>query len=284
MSYNEILIEKKLREYLEEDCQYKDVSSEFIPGDADVTAKITAKSKGYIAGLKELEILFRILGVKVEFHVKDGDQIERGVIIAEIEGNARRILLGERIGLNILTHMSAITSTVQKYKKLIEHSGKKPRIACTRKTLPGLRMFEKRAVELGGGDTHRFSLDDMVLLKDTHLRYYNGKIQLLLQDVKQKASFSKKIEIEIEKIEDIIIAASNGADIIMLDNMTPDQVKEAIEILKREGLRDRIILEISGGINLENILDYVEAEPDIISTSKLTQFPSEHVDLSLRFD
>jgi len=172
----------------------------------------------------------------------------------------------------------------RKFVNLIKDSGKNVKIAATRKTIPGLRIFEKRAVELGGGDTHRFSLDDMILLKDTHLRYYNGDIARLLKDVKEKASFSKKIEIEVEKVEDILIAAQNGADIIMLDNMNPDQVEDAISILKKHDLRDKVLIEISGGINSENIMDYIIAEPDVISTSQLTQFPSEKVDLSLRFD
>jgi len=150
--------------------------------------------------------------------------------------------------------------------------------------LPGLRIFEKRAVFLGGGDTHRFSLDDMILLKDTHLRYYRGDVANLLKDVKKKASFSKKIEIEVEKVVDVIVAAQNGADIIMLDNMSPDDVEDAIRSLKDNNLRNNVIIELSGNINLDNILDYLRSEPDVISTSKLTLLPSEQVDLSLRFD
>ena len=183
--------------------------------------------------------------------------------------------------------MSSITTTTRKYVEIIKKAGKNVKIACTRKTLPGLRIFEKKAVYLAGdlADTHRFSLDDMILLKDTHLKYYNGDIEKLLRDVKKKASFSKKIEIEIENVDDVLIAAKNGADIIMLDNMNPDQVKLAIELLKNNNLRKKVLIEVSGGINLENINAYLAQEaPDIISSSELTQFPSEQVDLSLRFD
>lgn len=284
MSYNRIILEKKLKEYIEEDCQFTDVSSNFIPEDATSSAKIIAKSKGYVSGLVELEILFESLEVDITIKKKDGDAVSQGDIIAELKGNTRKILIGERVGLNLLTHMSAITTMTRKFTILIKDTGKKVKIAATRKTIPGLRIFEKRAVELGGGDTHRFSLDDMILLKDTHLRYYNGDIKKLLKEVKDKASFSKKVEIEVEKVEDVLVAAQNGADIIMLDNMNPDQVEDAISLLKKHDLREKVIIEISGGINLDNIVDYILAEPDVISTSEITQFPSEKVDLSLRFD
>jgi nicotinate-nucleotide pyrophosphorylase (carboxylating) len=185
---------------------------------------------------------------------------------------------------NLVTHMSSITTTTKKFLNIIRDSGKKVKIACTRKTLPGLRIFEKRAVELGGGDPHRFSLDDMVLLKDTHLRFYQGDIAKLLNKMKNEVSFTKKIEIEIEKPEDALIAAKNGADIIMLDNMNPDEVEDTINILKQNNLREMVIIEVSGGINEENLIDYLISEPDVISVGQLTQFPTEKVDISLRFD
>ena len=287
MSYNKIVIEKRLRKFLQEDCNFWDVSAICIPEYANVTAKIVAKSKGYVSGLHELKILFNILNVSTKFLIKDGEAFKEGDIIAELVGNARDILMGERTGLNLITHMSTITTTTRKYVAIIEKAGKNVKIACTRKTLPGLRIFEKRAVDLAGdfADTHRFSLDDMILLKDTHLKYYNGDVGKLLKDVKKKASFSKKIEIEIEKVDDVLIAAKNGADIIMLDNMNPNQVKRALELLKKNNLRKEVLIEVSGGINLENINAYLAQDaPDIISSSGLTQFPSEKVDLSLRFD
>lgn len=287
MSYNKIVIEKRLRKFLQEDCNFWDVSAVCIPEDAKVTAKIIAKSRGYVSGLHELKILYNILNVSTSFFIKDGEAFKEGDIIAELGGSARDILMGERTGLNLITHMSSITTTTRKYVDIIKKSGKNVKIACTRKTLPGLRIFEKKAVNLAGdlADTHRFSLDDMILLKDTHLKYYDGDIEKLLRDVKKKASFSKKIEIEIEKVDDVLIAAKNGADIIMLDNMNSDQVKRAIELLKKENLRDSVLLEVSGGINLKNINAYLAQDaPDIISSSGLTQFPSEKVDLSLRFD
>ena len=284
MSYNKIVIEKKLKEFLVEDCNFSDVSALCIPEHAEVSAKIIAKSRGYISGLEELKILFDLLDIPTNFVKKDGDEVKKGDIVVESRGKARDILLGERVGLNLITHMSSITTTTRKFNKIISNSGNKIKIACTRKTLPGLRIFEKKAVSLGGGDPHRFSLDDMILLKDTHLKFYKGDVAKMLKVVKNQSSFSKKIEIEVEKPKDALIAAKIGADIIMLDNMSPDQVEDVIKSLKENNLRDKVLIEISGGINEDNIVDYLIASPDIVSSSELTQFPPQKVDLSLRFD
>jgi nicotinate-nucleotide pyrophosphorylase (carboxylating) len=284
MSYNKIVIEKKLREFLIEDCNFSDISALCIPENAEVTAKIIVKSRGYISGIEELKILFDLLKVTTNFLKEDGDEVKKGDIVVELRGKARDILLGERVGLNLITHMSSITTTTRKFNKIISNSGNKIKIACTRKTLPGLRIFEKKAVSLGGGDPHRFSLDDMILLKDTHLKFYKGDVAKMLKVVKNQSSFSKKIEIEVEKPKDALIAAKIGADIIMLDNMSPDQVEDVIKSLKENNLRDKVLIEISGGINEDNIVDYLIASPDIVSSSELTQFPPQKVDLSLRFD
>ncbi|MHA2393635.1 MAG: carboxylating nicotinate-nucleotide diphosphorylase [Promethearchaeota archaeon] len=281
--YNRFVIQRKLKEFIEEDCNFADVSSSTIPENAQTTAKIFAKSEGSISGLEELRMLYDLLNVSIVLKKEDGEKFKEGDIIAEIRGKTRDILLGERIGLNLITHMSAITSTTKKFVEIIKNSGKSVKIACTRKTTPGLRIFEKKAVEIGGGDTHRFSLDEF-LLKDTHLRYYDGNVEELLKDVKKKASFAKKIEIEVERIDDVLIAAKNKADIVMLDNFNPDQIQDAINVLKKNSLRDKVIIEVSGGITPENIVDYLLSEPDIISSGQLTQFPSEQVDFTLRFD
>lgn len=282
-NYNRFIIQRKLKEFIEEDCNYADVSSSIIPDYAETSAKIIAKSSGYISGLEELTMLFDLLNVSMVFKKKDGEAFNKGDIIAELKGKTKDILLGERVGLNLITHMSAITSTTKKFVEIIKNTGKNVKIACTRKTTPGVRIFEKKAVEIGGGDTHRFSLDEF-LLKDTHLRYYKGDIEKILKDVNKIASFTKKIEIEIEKVEDVLVAAKNGADIIMMDNFSPDQVEDAINLLKQNNLRDNVIIEVSGGINPENIVDYLLSEPDVISSGQLTQFPFEQVDFSLRFD
>jgi len=284
MSFNKLIIERKIREFLEEDCSFADTSSNYIPFDSKSSAKIIAKSDGYISGLEELAILFTILKVNTLFKKKDGDQFIKNEVILELRGNTRNILIGERVGLNLVSHMSAITTTTREFVDIVKTSGKNVKIAATRKTIPGLRIFEKKAVILGGGDPHRFSLDDMILLKDTHLKHYNKDVKKLLTVVKKEASFTRKIEIEIENLEDVLIAARNGADIIMLDNMTPDQVEDAINILRNNKLRDKVIIEVSGGINKDNIVDYIIAEPDIISIGNLTHAPFKQVDLSLRLE
>ena len=284
MSYNRILIEKKLRNFLVEDNAFIDISSISIPADSISSAKIVTKSNGFLAGLEEFEILFHLLNVDVTLKKTDGDQIQTGDIIAELHGKTKDILLGERVGLNLLSHMSAITTTTRKFVDIIEKSGKNVKIACTRKTLPGLRLFEKKAVDIGKGDTHRFNLDDMVLLKSNHLKFFNGNVAELLKHTKLKVSFTKKIEIEVEKVEDVITAVKNGADIIMLDNMNPDKVQDAINLLKQQNLRDQVIIEVSGNITQDNIVDYLISEPDVISTSILTQKPTDFVDISLKLD
>ena len=285
MKFNPIVIERKIREFIEEDCNFSDISSTTTIDDfSESNAHILAKSEGYISGLEELRILYNLLKVSVEILKNEGERAKKGEIIANLSGHTQSILLGERTALNLLTHMSAITTTTKKFTEIVKTSGKNVKIACTRKTLPGLRIFEKKAVFLGGGETHRFSLDDMILLKDTHLKYYNGNVEALLKRVKENVSFSKKIEIEVENVADVVIAAKNNADIIMLDNMSTDEVQEAINLLKKNKLRDNVIIEVSGGISLENLLDYVTLEPDIISSSEITQFPSEKLDISLRFD
>ncbi len=286
MNLNKIRVEELFKAFLKEDCYFNDVSSEIIPEDSVTSANIIAKSNGYIAGLEEIKILFNLLNIEVFLSKKDGEAIKPGDNILKLKGNTRHILLCERIALNLLINMSSITTTTKEFIRIIHKSGKKIILSCTRKTLPGLRIFQKKAVYLGGGDTHRFSLDDMVLLKDTHLRYYMGNIENLLKIIRNKVSYSKKIEIEIEKVEDILVAAKNGADIIMCDNMSPENVKKAIYLLNQSNLRENknILVEVSGGITLDNISDYLDSEPDIISIGDLTSFPAMKVDLSLRFE
>jgi len=280
---NKIIIRKKIQEFLEEDCLFQDISSEMIPDDKEIKAKIIAKSLGYISGLKEIEILFEFLNVKITTFKKDGDKVVENDIICELSGNVHDVLFGERTSLNLLTRMSAITSSTRDLVNITKKINKHIRIACTRKTTPYFRIFEKRAVKLGGGETHRWNLDDMILIKDTHLKYFSGDIKKILKKARELASFTKKIEIEVENIEDILIAAKNGADIIMLDNMKPAEIEEAIKALEMEGLRKKVLLEASGSINKENIEDYVKTGVDIISLGALTQFPHKHVDFSLKF-
>jgi len=281
--FNRIVVKKKIQEFLEEDCYFQDITSEVIPENKNIKAQIIAKSSGYVSGLKEIDLLFEFLNVDIILFKKDGDKVAENDLVCELSGNARNILYGERTSLNILTRMSAITSSARDLIKIVEKLKKKTIIACTRKITPGFRIFEKRAVVLGGADTHRWNLDDMVLIKDTHLKYYSGDVKKILKKSRKLTSFTKKIEIEVENTTDALIAAKNGVDIIMLDNMKPNQIDETIKALEAEGLRKNILLEASGGINIENIEEYIKTGINIISLGSLTLFPHKRVDFSLEF-
>lgn len=281
--FNRIVVKKKIQEFLEEDCYFQDITSEVIPENKNIKAQIIAKSSGYVSGLKEIDLLFEFLNVGTILFKKDGNKVAENDLVCELSGNARNILYGERTSLNILTRMSAITSSARDLIKIVEKLKKNTIIACTRKITPGFRIFEKRAVVLGGADTHRWNLDDMVLIKDTHLKYYSGDVKKILKKSRKLTSFTKKIEIEVENTIDALIAAKNGVDIIMLDNMKPNQIDETIKALEAEGLRKNILLEASGGINIENIEEYIKTGINIISLGSLTQFPHKRVDFSLEF-
>jgi len=177
--------------------------------------------------------------------------------------------MAERTLLNILMRMCGIATATRRLVRKVEEAGFKVRIAATRKTAPGLRYFDKRAVVVGGGDPHRFRLDDAILIKDNHVALV-GDVEEAVRRARSATSFTKKIEIEVQTSEDAVKAAQAGADIIMLDNMTAEEVEKTIDALKHRKLRDRVLIEVSGGIVEENILSYAKAGPDIISTGAIT--------------
>ncbi|MHA1717927.1 MAG: carboxylating nicotinate-nucleotide diphosphorylase [Promethearchaeota archaeon] len=275
-----ILLEQ-LRRYLDLDIGFGDLSSGFIPKEEIGKAKIISKSHvlGIVAGAEEANLLFEDAGIKVIQHIKDGEKIKKGDILMELEGNLRNVLAVERTALNFLMKLSSIATSTYDLVQKIQNEGLKTKIAATRKTTPGFGWFEKKAVYLGGGDTHRWNLSDMVMFKDTHLKFYKGDIGKLLKSAKNQLSFSKKIEIEIEKAGDIIEAAENGADVIMFDNMSPDQITDSLSLIKD---RSHIIFEASGNIDAENLLDYAKTGVDIISTSSTIFNPQKKMDYSLK--
>ena len=194
--------------------------------------------------------------------------------ILTISGDAGNILTCERTALNILTRMSGIATQTQQLVNKI--ANKKTQLYATRKTAPGLRYFDKEAVEIGGGKKHRLRLDEMVMIKDNHIAVANSLLSLI-RDAKKRY---KKIEVEVENTEDAVLAAREGATIIMLDNFSPEQIKKTIAVLKNQKLRDKILLEASGGINLKNIAKYGKTGVDIISVGSITN-SVKGVDLSL---
>lgn len=276
------LVEKKLLEFLEEDLGFEDITTNaLIPEETTAEAKIVSKREGIIAGIHEAEIFFRSFNINFKPLVRDGDNVTSGQIIAELSGSARKILMAERIVLNIMMRMSGIATETSKLVNLAKKINPKLRIACTRKTTPGFRYFEKKAVTLGGGDTHRFRLDDMVLIKDNHLSIV-GSVKEAVKRARLKCSFSKKIEVEVENADQALEAAKAGADIIMFDNMSPEAAKKALELLEMEGLREKVLIELSGGITPENIEKYAALKVDIISLGYITH-SIKALDLSLDF-
>jgi nicotinate-nucleotide pyrophosphorylase (carboxylating) len=178
--------------------------------------------------------------------------------------------------------MSGIATTTKKLKEKLQKTGLKTKVACTRKTAPGLLYFDKKAVLIGGGDTHRLHLDDMILIKDNHIKMA-GSIEEAVKKVREKASFSKKIEIEVARVKDVLTAAKAGVDIIMMDNFPPKQIKKAIELLKKAGFFGKILLEASGGITTETLMDFASTGVNIVSLGEITDSPKT-LDISLEIN
>ncbi|NJE62061.1 carboxylating nicotinate-nucleotide diphosphorylase [Thermococcus sp. 21S7] len=255
-----------LLKFLEEDAPFGDVTSEaVIPEGTKAKAVIIAKQNGVIAGVEEAKALFEHFGVEVGVRMHDGERVKRGDVILELEGDARSILLVERTALNIMGRMSGIATEVRRLVEKVEAVNPKVRVAGTRKTL--LKPIDKRAILIGGGEPHRFALSDAVLIKDNHLA-----LVPLEEAIRRAKAFSvyKVVEVEVESLEDAIKAAKAGADVVMLDNMSPAEIAETIGALKREGLRDRVKIEVSGGITPENIEEYAKLDIDVISLGYLT--------------
>ena len=269
----------KILEYmLDEDEGFGDITSNSVIGEnEEVRAYIVSKDEGILAGINIAKELFESKRVKVLFHLSDGIKIKKGDLLMSLYGNARDILLVERTALNLLMRMSGVASAANEYVKLVDG---KVIIAGTRKTQPAIGKFDKMALKIGGADTHRFSLDDMVLIKDNHIAVVGSPLDALLK-AQKNVSFSKKIEIEVESLEDAISCVENKADIVMLDNMDAFKVSEVIKELENRNIRQNSLIEISGGINKENILDYVDLGVDIISIGGLTH-SSRSLDFSLK--
>ncbi|MBS7636982.1 carboxylating nicotinate-nucleotide diphosphorylase [Candidatus Bathyarchaeota archaeon] len=276
----EKILEEKLRRMLAEDIGQGDITSTLIvPEKCKAEAEVIAKENGVVAGIEEAGVLLESLGLKFEALVEDGEEIKPKQALMKIYGDARTILAVERTLLNIISRMSGIATTTRKLVKKVRRVGYKTIVACTRKTAPGLLYFDKKAVSVGGGDTHRLHLDDMVLIKDNHIKIA-GSIEKAVKIAKEKASFSKKVEVEASNVKEALEAAKAGADIIMLDNFSPNQIKKAVEKLKKAGFLGKVLLEASGRITAENIVEYASTGVDIVSLGELTHSPKA-LDISL---
>jgi nicotinate-nucleotide pyrophosphorylase (carboxylating) len=278
-----ILLKQRLLPFLEQDLGFGDISSGIIPSDAIGTAKIRAKSDGILAGAEEAALLFEMAEVDVISGKSDGQVVKMGDIIFELNGKIRNILMIERTALNFLMKLSSIASSTSQMVNSLRKKGFSTIVATTRKVTPGLGWFEKKAVYLGGGDTHRWNLSDMVMLKDTHLKYFHGDLTKMIQTTKTKIGFTKKIEVEVEKSEDVEKVIFAGADIVMLDNMTPDLIQKTLQLLKTR-IELKVLFEASGNITSKNVLEYAQTGVNIISTSALIFHPHIVMDFSLRLD
>ncbi|MEM3726144.1 MAG: carboxylating nicotinate-nucleotide diphosphorylase [Candidatus Bathyarchaeia archaeon] len=274
------ILEEKLLRILAEDVGQGDITTELTVSQKRMAeAEVIAKEDGVVAGIEEAKILLESLGLNVEALTADGEVVKAKQTLLKIHGDAKTILAAERTLLNLLSRMSGIATTTRNLVKKIQKAGLKTKVACTRKTAPGLLYFDKKAVLIGGGDTHRLHLDDMVLIKDNHIAIV-GSVEEAVKRAREGCSFSKKIEVEVTTIEEALTAARVGADIIMLDNFSPTQIKEAVKQLERTGFYGKILLEASGGIKTENIIEYASTGVDIVSLGEITD-SAKTLDISL---
>ncbi len=275
-----MLIEETLKKFLDEDIGHGDITTDaLVDSRTKATGQVVCKERAVIAGLSESIILLKLLGCEGKSKVRDGQEVPAGTIILEVNGYGSSLLKVERVLLNLLSHMSGVATATAELVSIARKNGSSVRIACTRKTLPGLRYFEKRAVELGGGDTHRLRLDDAVLIKDNHLELA-GSITGAVRKAKAKVSFTKKIEVEATSPNQAVEAAHAGADIVLLDNMRPQEVKKSLDLLEAKKLRGGILVEVSGGITRDNLASYVKMGVDVISVGSITH-SAKAIDMSL---
>jgi nicotinate-nucleotide pyrophosphorylase (carboxylating) len=274
------ILEQKLLYILAEDLGQGDVTTSLtIPEGTFAEASVIAREAGIAAGIEEATVLLQSLGLQVDASLEDGKTVATGQILLRISGDARTILAVERTLLNLLSRMSGVATHTRSLTERLRKARLKTRIACTRKTAPGLMYFDKKAVLVGGGDSHRFHLDDMILIKDNHIALV-GTVEKALARVKKKASFSKKIEVEVNRTEDVLKAVGAGADVVMLDNFSPEQVRKSVASLKKAKLYGKVLLEASGGIRTENIIEFASTGVDLVSLGEITQSPKA-LDISL---
>lgn len=250
---------------IKEDMPSGDITTDnIIDENANSDARMIAKNSGVIAGLDIAKRVFELLdkNVKFEKNVSEGQWVNRGDVIATICGNTRALLKGERTALNILQRLSGIATKTRQYADKIKHV--KAKVVDTRKTTPGIRVLEKYAVRVGGGTNHRFCLSDGVLIKDNHIKAAGG-IKKAIDLVRDKIPHTIKIEVETETIDEVLEAIDGNADIIMLDNMGLDIMKEAVKIIN-----GKAIVEASGNVNLDSVVGIAETGVDIISVGSLT--------------
>jgi nicotinate-nucleotide pyrophosphorylase (carboxylating) len=270
------MLPSELERFVTEDIGEWDLSSSIVP-DVNARAVLLAKEDCIISGLSEAEEILGYFGLDAEQLYDDGEFVSSGSVFMIVQGRSRKILQAERLVLNFLARMSGVSTLTREC--VLHANGVK--VAATRKTTPGFRIYEKRAVFLGGGDPHRFNLSDSVLIKDNHMKLMG--LEECVRAARRQASFTKKIEVEVEDLSTMRRAADLGIDIIMFDNMKPSEIKRGVEILKQNGQRDHVILEASGNITIDNLEEYAGSGIDVISLGMLTR-NARWIDLSLEIE
>jgi len=262
------LIDEDIVRWLKEDIPYWDVTTVLLPETKkESKARIIAKQEGIIAGLPIVKRIFEFAGVNFVAKIKEGDKVSKKTVIATVIGDIKSLLQIERIALNVLGRLSGIATTTDKMVALARKHNPNIKICATRKVIPGFAKYDKYAITIGGGDTHRFNLSDMVLIKENHLRFFDS-VSEAIQIAKEKTSFSKKIEIEVQNEEQALEATKSAADIVMLDNFPPVQAKIVAKKIKE--INKNILVELSGNITLENIESFPLQYVDLISSGSLT--------------
>lgn len=265
MILNQFYVDNLIKTALLEDINYVDITTDYlIPEEQENEAKFLAKADGVLCGIEVALRVFTLIqpDFQYEVFIHDGEEVKKGDIIAKIKGKTRTILKGERTALNLLQHMSGISSMTNRIVKIVE--GTNASIADTRKTLPGMRSLQKYAVTVGGGKNHRFNLSDAAMLKDNHVDA-GGGITNAVTKLRTKLGHMAKVELEVRTLDELREALSVDVDVIMLDNMDNDTMREAVKIAD-----DKALLEASGGITEETIRGVAETGVDIISIGALT--------------
>ena len=261
---HDFIIEEHIKNALKEDIGFGDITTDYlVPDNKIIKAKLNTRQDGILCGIDIAEKVFKILSPDIKFqkYFKDGDEIKKGDTIAQIEGSARSILIGERTALNYIQRLSGIATETKKYQDAIGDN--KARITDTRKTTPGFRMFEKYAVFTGGARLHRFNLSDCVMIKDNHIQFA-GSITNAVNIIRERLSHTHKIEVECDTIEQVKEAINVQADIIMLDNMSCDDMKKCVEFIG-----DKALIEASGNVTIDTIYDIAKTGVDVISSSAI---------------
>ena len=261
---NNFFIEDHVKNALQEDIGFGDITTDYLTNEEDrMSCVLNTRVDGIFCGKNVFEMVFKVLSpsINIKFYFNDGDKIKKGDKIADIEGPARYILMGERTALNYTQRMSGIATETNKYQNAVGEF--KARIVDTRKTTPGFRAFEKYSVKTGGGSLHRFNLSDCAMIKDNHIKYA-GSLTKAVEKLRQHISHAHKIEVECDTIEQVKEAVNCGADIIMLDNMSLDTMRECVKLID-----GKAIVEASGNVNLNTVHDIASTGVDIISSSAI---------------